>query len=205
MFDPVHFGHYRPALGLAPVLDLKEIRMIPCAHPAHRAAPEAAAEHRLAMVRLVANGRLLVADDRELKRPGPSYTRDTLCLLREEREDSLVLVLGADALAGVPDWHEAEEIPALCHMVAVERPGMEGFPELPGAWQKRITRDPEDLRRTRCGRIYLHAGATPDCSSTHIRAQIRAGQEPRYCVPGSIWSYIRHHGLYGYPGTGAGP
>ena len=198
MFDPVHFGHYRPALELAPLLELREIRLIPCRQPAHRPPPAAAAAHRLAMLRLVADGRRLIADDRELARAGVSYTCDTLRALRAEREGPLVLVLGADALAGVPDWHRARDIPGLCHLAAVERPGFPGFPALPADWQRRITRDPADLLGAQSGRIYLHAGEPQPCSSTWIRAQIAAGAAPRYCLPGGVWSYIRRHGLYGW-------
>lgn len=72
VFDPIHFGHYRPALELMPVLGLTGIRLIPCGRPVHRASPQASAEHRWNMVRLVADGVTLVADDRELKSPEPS-------------------------------------------------------------------------------------------------------------------------------------
>ena len=196
LFDPIHFGHYRPALELMPVLGLTEIRLIPCGRPVHRPPPQASAEHRWNMVRLVADGVKLVADDRELKRPEPSYTHDTLCSLRDEDPVPLCLLVGADALAGLPSWHRAEELMQLCHVAAIARPGSELETSLPDSWHSRCTRDPEVLGQLSCGRIYLHQGTLHDYSSTQIRDLIRTGTSPRYCVPGSVWAYIRRHRLY---------
>lgn len=196
VFDPIHFGHYRPALELMPILGLTEIRLIPCGRPVHRASPRASAEHRWNMVRLVADGVKLVADDRELKNPEPSYTYDTLCSLKDEDSAPLCLLVGADALQGLPSWHRAEELIQLCHVAAVARPGSEVEPSLPDSWSLRCTRDSEILQQSPCGRIYLHQGTLYNFSSTQIRDLIRAGTPPRYCVPGPVWAYIRHHRLY---------
>ena len=95
-FDPVHFGHLRAALEAAEQLDANEMRLLPAGQPPHRAAPHAAARHRLEMLRLsVAGHARLAVDDRELRRPGPSYMVDTLEDLRGEiGETPLVLCVG---------------------------------------------------------------------------------------------------------------
>ena len=196
LFDPIHFGHYRPALELMPVLGLTEIRLIPCGHPVHREPPQASAEHRWNMVKMVADGVKLVADDRELKKSEPSYTYDTLRSLKDENPAPLCLLVGADALGDLPSWHRAEELIELCHVAAVARPGEDREPSLPDSWGSRCTRDPETLRQSPYGRIYLHQGTLYDLSSTQIRDLIRAGTQPRYCVPGPVWAYIRRHRLY---------
>ena len=196
LFDPIHFGHYKPALELMPILGLTEVRLVPCGQPVHRVLPQASAEHRWSMVKLVADGAKLVADDRELKSPGPSYTYDTLRSLKDEDPASLCLLVGADALEGLPSWHRAEELIQLCHVAAIARPGCEMEASLPDSWASRCSRDPETLQQSPCGRIYLHQGTLYDFSSTQVRDLIRAGTSPRYCVPGSVWAYIRRHRLY---------
>ena len=148
------------------------------------------------MVKLVTDGKRLVADDRELRRLGPSYMHDTLSSLREEFAGSLCLLIGADALPSLPGWHRAEELIQLCHVAVSARPGHELEVSLPDVWRERCSRDVAALQQTPYGRIYLHQGSLHDYSSTHIRDLVRAGTEPRYCLPGPVWAYIRRHGLY---------
>src|SRR6185436_19909011 len=100
-FDPVHLGHLRVAWEVAEALDA-ELRMIPAHDPWHRHGkpPVASAEQRLRMLELALEGQdRLVADGRELRRAGPTYTVDTLLELRVEigPERPLALAIGADA------------------------------------------------------------------------------------------------------------
>ena len=198
MFDPIHFGHYKPALELMSNLGLSEIRLIPCGHPPHRSAPEASAQHRWDMVNIVADGSRMIADSRELERTGPSYMVDTLASLKAEFQNSLCLLLGTDALLGLPQWNQAQEILDLCHIVVMMRSEEFDLESLPEFWRNRCTQDAIALERTSEGVIYLaQQSARYDCASRDIRAQIHAGEAPRYCLPGSVWSYIRRNHLYG--------
>ena len=106
-FDPIHYGHLRPALELLETLELSEVRFIPCRIPAHRGAPSITAEQRLELVRLAIIGQPgFVADGRELRRAGPSYMVDTLVALRQELGDTpLCLILGSDAFQALTTWH----------------------------------------------------------------------------------------------------
>ncbi len=84
-FDPVHIGHLRGALEVAEALGLDELRMMPSARPPHRDTPQVSAQDRLAMVECaVAGVPPLVVDARELQRDKPSWTIDTLELMRAE-------------------------------------------------------------------------------------------------------------------------
>ena len=77
-FDPVHFGHLRPALEVLQDLGLREIRLVPLRQAVHRHQPLASPDQRLAMLKLAVMGEPgLSIDDRELGRPGASYTYDT--------------------------------------------------------------------------------------------------------------------------------
>jgi len=112
-FDPVHVGHLRAAIEAREALRADEIRLLPCAVPPHREQPAVGPEQRLQMLQAAIAGIPgLRADARELQRSGPSYTYDTLISLRAEigEQRPLVLVLGADAFAGLPTWHRWREI-----------------------------------------------------------------------------------------------
>src|SRR5690606_2685035 len=103
MFDPVHSGHLQVALTAWHLLELDQLRLVPCHVPNHRAPATATSAQRLEMLQLAAarEPRLRV-DAREMERDGISYTVDTLASLRNDFPSSaLVLVLGMDAFAGL--------------------------------------------------------------------------------------------------------
>ncbi|NCA87579.1 MAG: nicotinate (nicotinamide) nucleotide adenylyltransferase [Gammaproteobacteria bacterium] len=128
-FDPVHFGHLRPALEVRQALGLEELRLIPLRQAVHRSQPQASPEQRLAMLRLAVQGAEgLRVDDRELRRGGESYTHDTLVDLRGELGPAvgLGLLVGADAFRGFLSWHRPDDILALAHLIVMRRPGWTG-------------------------------------------------------------------------------
>ena len=201
-FDPVHFGHLRPALELLETLDLAEVRLIPCGQPPHRKPPRATAAARLAMLELaVANQPGLRVDPRELERPGPSYMVDTLASLRAEFGTTpLYLLLGSDAFLGLPDWHRWQELPQLAHLVVMHRPGWALDDDLAAPLAQLVdTRrvyEAAALAAQPAGNILLVPVTPLDISATAIRALIGAGRSPRYLLLDTVWEYIRAHGLY---------
>jgi len=171
-FDPIHHGHLIAAAALAETLELDEVRLVIAARQPLKAAGHAATgEQRAAMVELALRGDpRLRADRRELAREGPSFMVDTLRSLRAERpDDTLVLLLGADAAAGLDHWREPDAIWALCQVEAFAR---EGIGEA-GIQVPRV-----------------------DISSTAIRARVRAGRSIRYWVPERVAEFIVAHRLY---------
>ena len=78
-FYPIHLGHLHAARTAMAALELDELLLVPAGIPPHKALPAnvPAAEHRLAMVRLAADGIGARASDIELRRGGRSYTPDT--------------------------------------------------------------------------------------------------------------------------------
>ncbi|MFJ2322652.1 nicotinate-nucleotide adenylyltransferase, partial [Pseudomonas sp. NPDC087817] len=130
-FDPVHIGHLRGALEVAEALALDELRLTPSARPPHRDTPQVSAQDRLAMVECaVAGVPPLVVDARELQRDKPSYTIDTLELMRAEMpaETQVFLLLGWDAFCGLPTWHRWEELLQHCHILVLQRPDADSEP-----------------------------------------------------------------------------
>ncbi len=205
-FDPVHYGHLRFADAVRRALGLSQVRLIPAGDPPHRDVPAAPAAARLAMLRLaVAEFPGLVADDRELRRAGKSYTVATLTQLRHEfPKNPLLLLLGADAFRGLPSWHRWREIFDLAHLVVVERPGVDLAASLPPPlrpiWDERRVDDPRILLSRPAGAIYVQPIAPIDVSATTIRKALAHGNIAdgswRGLLPPAVLAYIDLHHLY---------
>ncbi len=200
-FDPVHYGHLRSALELVELLQLAQLRLMPCAVPPHREVPACGAAHRAAMVALaVAGESRLVCDDRELGREGASYTIDSLIELRRELggEHSLCLVMGCDAVLAITTWHRWQELLDWAHVVVIARPGWHLPGEGPVAdWLRRHRlADPLQLRQRPNGGILVEELRPLAISSTEIRELLAAGRSPRYLLPQAVLEYIEAHDLY---------
>ena len=208
-FDPVHYGHLRFADDARRTLGLPEVRLVPARDPPHRDGPSASAADRLAMLRLgAAEFPGLVVDERELARPGKSYTVVTLEeLRRDDPARPLLLLVGADAFRGLPTWHRWREIFALAHVIVVARPGV--APEadltepLAGEWRVRRVRDPAALFSAPAGAIFEARVSPQPISATVIRAQLARGPAGREAVAGllprDVLTYIDRHRLYSPP------
>jgi len=201
-FDPVHFGHLRVAYELYQDLGLAEVRMIPARVPPHREAPETPAADRADLLEAALVGQTaLRIDRRELDRPGPSYTIDTLTSLRTElgRDQPLCLIMGGDAFAGLDQWHQWRAIVEAVHLVIAYRPGWDPHALQGNAkalLEERGITDPTALGARAAGSILPWEVTQLDISASRIRALIAAGKEPRYLLPDAVWQLIQANGLY---------
>ena len=205
-FDPVHYGHLRLAEELGETLKLGEVRLIPSGTPPHCSAPQVAAAHRLAMVRLAVSGNpRFTVDEREVRRAGPAYTFDTLAELRAEAGESrsLVLLLGADAFLEFATWHRWHEIFGLAHVAVAHRPGYpverwaERMPQpLAREYSERLIQQPLATHLRPAGSVMVVPFTALDISATAIRDLLRAGASPRYLLPASVLDYIQSNKLY---------
>ncbi|HEF4761079.1 TPA: nicotinate-nucleotide adenylyltransferase [Pseudomonas putida] len=199
-FDPVHVGHLRGALEVAESLALDELRLVPSARPPHRDTPQVSAKDRLAMVRCaVAGVAPLVVDARELQRDKPSYTIDTLELMRAElaAQDQVFLLLGWDAFCGLPTWHRWEELLQHCHILVLQRPDADSEPPdaLRNLLAARSVSDPLALKGP-SGQIAFVWQTPLAVSATQIRQLLASGKSVRFLVPDAVLAYIDAHGLY---------
>ncbi|MDP1931661.1 MAG: nicotinate-nucleotide adenylyltransferase [Gammaproteobacteria bacterium] len=200
MFDPVHRGHLAVATEALNVLDLDELRMVPCHLPSHRGPAAASAQDRVAMLRLATEyDRRLLIDERECFRFGVSYTVDTLEALRREfSQDSLVLVMGADAFRGLAGWHCWQQIPQLAHIAVVSRPGV--LNEIPDACaselQGRQVACAEQLFAARKGKLIMLSNLQLEISSTLVREKLESHDAIDTLLPDAVAGYIKVHGLY---------
>jgi nicotinate-nucleotide adenylyltransferase len=189
-FDPVHCGHLRAAWEAAEWLDA-EVRLLPANVPPHRPPPVADAAQRVAMLRAALAGQQrLTLDTRELRREGPSWTVDTLLGLRDEFGPTrpLVLLLGADAFAGLPGWHRWRELFALAHIGVLKRPGAAvALPdELAAEIAPRRVDTAAALHVAPAGRVVEVTVTALDISASQVRALLAAGRSPRYLVPPAL-------------------
>lgn len=199
-FDPIHYGHLRSAFEMLQALRFDEVRFIPCGDPPHRGTTYADAERRMQLVRLAIEGQEgFVADDREIRRGGRSYTIDTLATLREEFPDrSLGLIVGMDAFLGLPTWHRWDEILDIAHIIVAHRPGWKA-PDI-GVLGELIsdygTHRVDDLHAAIRGRVHIHAVTQLEIASTEIRDLVAAGRDPRFLMPDAVRDSILETGLY---------
>ena len=200
-FDPVHAGHLAVARAARDAFGV-EVDLIPAADPPHRAVPGANARDRADLLALAVAGEPgLRVDERELNRPGPSWTVDTLRGLRAELGPSapLAWLLGADAFRALPSWHEWTALAGLAHFIVAVRPGHD-TDLLPAALEAactgRWTDSPEALAAAPAGRLFrLHLPPHP-ASATELRRRLAAGEDPGDWLAPEVAAEIARRGLY---------
>jgi len=193
-FDPVHSGH----IGLAEhILEMglaSRVVFLPAPHPPHKpgTAPAPFAD-RVAMIRAAIGGHPgMSVSELEAERQGPSYTVDTLDILKRlHPEERFVWVIGSDSLNQLHLWYEAERLVRENSFLAYPRPGAEADLDLlRSAW-------PPELFDKLCAGI-LTGAPEFDTSSTEVRKRLdELGVDA--CgdmLPATVMDYIREHNLY---------
>jgi nicotinate-nucleotide adenylyltransferase len=181
-FDPIHHGHLVAASEVASVFGLDEVVFVPTGQPWQkdgRGVSPAEDRYLMTVVATASNPRFTVSRV-DVDRPGPTYTIDTLHDLAVEYPGAeLFFITGADALAQILSWKDAEELFDLARFIGVTRPGYDlsdaGLP---------------------AGRVDVLEVPAMSISSTDCRARVRSGEPVWYLVPDGVVQYIAKHGLY---------
>jgi nicotinate-nucleotide adenylyltransferase len=199
-FDPVHYGHIKPALSVQKALALSQLRFIPNRDPPHRETPWLSVEQRLSLLQTALKDYpSVVIDERELHRDGPSYMVDTLkSLHRDFPGQTLCLILGLDAFAGITTWFEWRALFDLCHLVVITRPGFElsdikqrmSADEYQFLADRMVTRAGE-LTPGESGKILLQSVPQLDISSTRIREMLQKNEDISDWLPASVFQKLR--------------
>ena len=187
-FDPVHFGHLRPALEVMQAVGLDQLRFLPNSIPPHRETPWLNVEKRLELLKTAIDDQPgFELDERELQREGHSYMVDTLESLRVDfPADSVCLVLGMDAFLGLQQWHQWQRIPEMCHLIVTSRPGFEMSGDFLQQLPATLATTASGLSEEAAGRILLQSVTQLDISASHIRAMLAKGQSVRYLLPDEV-------------------
>jgi len=209
-FDPIHFGHLRPALDVVEALNLDKCHFIPCSIPHHRSMPSANSAQRLAMVAaaIEADPRFII-DPVEINREGTSYTIDTLESMSyghngADKKQTLCLIIGIDAFVKLDQWHRWQDILGLCHVVVTHRPGWEIdklnssqiSTEIADTISKNRVLDKQELNKNQFGKILFQEVTQLDISATKIRSLLAAKKPIQYLVPDNVISIIKSQNIY---------
>lgn len=197
-FDPVHLGHLATASEAGQLTGCDRVLMVPAAISPGKEAPRVCADERLEMLRIaVAEWPGLDIEPCELHRAGPSFTVDTLRLLRQRESQPLLLIIGADAFLGLEKWRHWRELFQLAHLFVAARPDVEWrlSPKLAAEYEQRLVEEPAELAIADQGLIMHQALRQYPLSSTRIRQQLSLGH-PVEGVPEKVLAYIRKQRLY---------
>jgi len=173
-FNPIHLGHLMIAQAALEQLSLDRILFVPARVPPHKEftclIPDQA---RLSLIKMaIKDNHLFLVTDAELHREGPSYSIDTIHLIKEQFPAAeLFYLIGADL---VSDLHTWKDIDQLCEMVQ--------FIAAP--------RNNETLVHS--GGIEVQAINSPmvTISSSGIREMLRKNISPRYLLPNNVFQEI---------------
>ena len=187
-FDPIHNGHLVAASEVAWALNLDEVIFVPTGNPSFKQDKHVtAAEHRYLMTVIATSQNPQFSVSRvDIDRPGVTYTIDTLKDLRKEFPDAeLFFITGADAIAQMATWKDADKLFSMAKFVAVGRPGYKldlgGMPE-------------ESVIKVEIPALAI--------SSTDCRHRASIGEPLWYLVPDGVVRYIDKYGLYRGEGDG---
>lgn len=178
-FDPPHIGHRVLARDAVEALGLDHLFVVPTGvQPLKREKLDgASAEHRLEMAKIAFTGdEFVVVDETEVRRPGLSFTVDTIEGFASANPGSeLFLLLGRDSFDSLGKWKNPERIRELCTIVLLERgPGSNAEQE----------------------GVLVAATRRIDVSSSEIRRRRRDGKSISGLVPDSVLKYIEKNNLY---------
>jgi nicotinate-nucleotide adenylyltransferase len=181
-FDPIHHGHLVAASEVATRFQLDEVVFVPTGQPwqkSHERVSPAEDRYLMTVIATASNPQFSVSRI-DIDRPGRTYTIDTLRDLHAQHADAeLFFITGADALAQILTWRDAEELFSLAHFIGVTRPGHAlADPGLPD------------------GGVSLIEVPALAISSTDCRARVERGDPVWYLVPDGVVRYINKRQLY---------
>lgn len=183
-FDPPHAGHLAAALAVQTQVALDELVLMVANEPWQKVGDRqvTAAQVRFEMTKaLVAGISGLRADDREIRRGGPTFTVDTLEeILGEEPDSEIFLIVGADTVNRLETWHRASDVVRLSTIVIVNR-------------DDSTNAAPGFLRDAQVVNVSMNP---VDVSSSAIREAVARGESINSLTSSSVASIVRNRSLY---------
>jgi nicotinate-nucleotide adenylyltransferase len=173
-FDPPHVGHVAVASAAKAAFDLPRLVVLVAERPAHKQTT-LSAEVRLELARAA-----FPADDVRLD----PYPR-TIDLLRAERFDDPLFVVGADQFAGFLTWQEPNAVLELARLAVATRPGY------PRERLEPVLAELEAPERV----VFFEIDPNPT-ASRDVRIRAAAGEPLDGLVPAGVARIVRERALY---------
>ena len=124
-FNPIHIGHIQVAFKVKKSISLNKVLFIPSALPPHKEPGNVVdVGDRLEMINLSLSPYPdFVISDVELKRPGPSYTIDTVRHFKSAPGEDAThyLILGSDAFLEIDTWKSYADLFLMVPFIVVMR------------------------------------------------------------------------------------
>ena len=183
-FDPPHAGHLAAAVAVQTQVALDELVLMVANEPWQKLSDRQVtpAQVRFEMTEALVDGISgLRADDREIRRGGPTYTVDTLEeIIAEHPDTEIFLIVGADTASRLETWHRASDVVRLSTIVIVNR---------------------DDVTNAASGFLHdarvVNVSMNPvDVSSSAIREAVAHGEAIVSATSSSVASIIRDRSLY---------
>ena len=197
-FDPVHFGHLRPAVEIAELYDLETLYVMPSHRPAHRGPTGASSKQRIEMLTMaVETAPRLVVDAREALRDEPTYTFDTLSQIKEEQPDvTIIFFLGMDSFAAFDTWQNWEGVLTLANLVVLNRPGAAHSDFSRQLLERQLSANGAEIVNGGTGVVQSCDVTQLAISATDVRRRIANHQSVRFLLPDAVSEYIGDNNLY---------
>ncbi len=202
-FDPIHYGHIRPALEVKQALGLGKLLLMPNHIAPHKQVNTSTAQRLEMVAQVCSQFEGFELCDIEAKRETPSYTVVTLKELQTlYPNDELFFIMGMDSFIQLNTWYQWQQLFELANIVVCRRPRWQLAPNHPmqqvlnarGASVTSLV-NTTPLTPTH-GRIVIVDIKEQDISSTQIRQQLAAGEIPQDALLPVTLNYIQKQRLY---------
>lgn len=210
-FNPIHRCHLSIARSARQILQLDRILFIPTGDPPHKPSGTlAAARHRYRMVQLaIQDIPEFTLTDIEIRRPGKSYSIDTVRAVQEEYGPAATIffIIGLDAFLDLPSWKNAEHLLASCRFVVLSRPSVtfrtlasiplfHAIPEQAMVALDTTEQERVDVALANGGALTFLRLPPCEASASEIRKRLQEGSSLANLLPPPVESYILREGLY---------
>ncbi len=191
-FDPPHYGHLVVAEQAREQAGLDHVWFVLSARPPHKSDWQITPfDRRAEMLALALAGQEdnFRTETIERDRPGLSYTADTLDALAEAHPNvEWFLILGADSVKDLPNWHEPKRILQRTTILAAGRPGYSVWTGAELAAQVGMNANEVRLQTIDVPLIGI--------ASSDLRRHAAEGRSLLFQLPRAVEVYIREKKLY---------